>query len=118
MPQINDNSLSGAGNGGSAVRGHVCPDNFKNARQFAAYAGFAPTHTGTGCKVVMGGIPLKGNPVLKRVLYQACLAMYSRNKRLKHQPEENKDTWLARLSRRQPVKKTVCAAADKICRIS
>ena len=94
------------------------PDNFKNARQFAAYAGFAPTHTGTGGKVVMGGIPLKGNPVLKRVLYQACLAMYSRNKRLKHQPEENEDSWLARLSRRQPVKKTVCAAADKICRIS
>lgn len=94
------------------------PDNFKNARQFAAYVGFAPTHTGTGGKVVMGGIPLKGNPVLKRVLYQACLAMYSRNKRLKHQPEENEDTWLARLSRRQPVKKTVCAAADKICRIS
>ena len=94
------------------------PDNFKNARQFAAYVGFAPTHTGTGGKVVMGGIPLKGNPVLKRVLYQACLAMYSRNKRLKHPPEENEDTWLARLSRRQPVKKTVCAAADKICRIS
>ena len=44
--------------------------------------------------------------------------MYSRSKRLKHQPEESEDTWLARLSRRQPVKKTVCAAADKICRIS
>ncbi|WP_295484074.1 IS110 family transposase [uncultured Succinatimonas sp.] len=45
------------------------PDNFKNARQFTAYAGFAPTLTGTGCKVVMDGILLKGNPVLKQVLY-------------------------------------------------
>lgn len=94
------------------------PDNFKNARQFAAYAGFAPAHTGTGGRITMCGIPLKGNPVLKRVLFQACLAMCSRSKRLKHQPEESEDTWLARLSRRQPVKKTVCAAADKICRIS
>ena len=31
---------------------------------------------------------------------------------------QNENTWLARLSRRLPVKKTVCAAADKICRIA
>ena len=94
------------------------PGNFKNARQFAAYAGFAPTHTGTGGRITMGGIPLKGNPVLKRVLYQACLSLYSRNKRMKNQTVERCVTWLARLSRRLPVKKTVCAAADKICRIA
>ena len=94
------------------------PGNFKNARQFAAYAGFVPTHTGTGGRITMGGIPLKGNPVLKRVLYQACLSLYSRNKRMKNQAGQNENTWLARLSRRLPVKKTVCAAADKICRIA
>mgnify|MGYP000600432305 CR=1 FL=1 len=27
------------------------PENFKNSRQFAAYAGFAPAHTGTGGKL-------------------------------------------------------------------
>ena len=94
------------------------PENFKNSRQFAAYAGFAPAHTGTGGKIIMGGIPKKGNPILKRVLFQACLALYSRNQRAKHPAADNEDTWLKCLARRKPVKKAVCAAANKICRIA
>ena len=94
------------------------PENFKNARQFAAYAGFAPTHTGTGGKIIMGGIPLKGNPVLKRVLFQACLALYSRSKRTKGDAAETKPAWITLLSERMPVKKAVCATADKMCRIA
>ena len=66
----------------------------------------------------MGGIPKKGNPLLKRVLFQACLALYSRNQRAKHPAAYNEDTWLKCLARRKPVKKAVCAAANKICRIA
>ncbi len=70
------------------------PEIFKTARHFAAYAGFAPAHTGTGGKIVMAGIPKKGKPILKRVLFQACIALYSRNQRAKHLDEDTEDTWL------------------------
>ena len=104
------------------------PHDFKNARSFADYIGFAPAHTGTGGKKVMLGISKKGSPIAKRVLYQAALCLYvsTRDRDLKAIamiPKTKDDNtvacyWVTRLGMNKPLKKTVCACANKLCRIA
>lgn len=99
----------------------ACPDNFGNGRQFADYCGFAPCHTGTGGKVAVLGLPAKGNRCLKRVLYEPAVGMYTRAKLSlpgdDDVPEALSD-WIMSMSDRKPMKKVVCAIANKLCRIS
>ena len=96
------------------------PALFKNGRQFADYCGEAPYHTGSGGKVTILGNARKGNPVLKRTLYEGASGLYNRVKKgiesktcLYYQSD-----WILNLVCRKPRKVAICAIANKMCRIA
>lgn len=96
------------------------PTLFKNGRQFADYCGEAPYHTGSGGKVTILGNARKGNPVLKRSLYEAASGLYNRVKK----GIESKtchyyqSDWILNLVSNKPRKVAICAIANKMCRIA
>ena len=96
------------------------PALFKNGRQFADYCGETPYHTGSGGKVTILGIARKGNPVLKRSLYEGASGLYNRVKtgiesKTCHYYQSD---WILNLVRRKPRKVAICAIANKMCRIA
>lgn len=100
------------------------PSFYRNGRQFAAYCGFAPRHTGTGGKTTVLGVDSQGCHVLKRVLFQAAMALYMRTRTLPSERTREErarrylSPWVACMTARKPVKKVVCAIANRLCRIA
>ncbi|MDD7022114.1 MAG: IS110 family transposase [Aeromonadales bacterium] len=100
------------------------PSFYRNGRQFSAYSGFAPRHAGTGGKIAVLGVDSQGNHLLKRVLYEAAMSLYMRTRTLptaRTQEERRRkhvSPWVARMAERKPVKKVVCAIANRLCRIA
>lgn len=99
------------------------PTFYANGRQFAAYSGFAPRHTGTGGKITIVGVDHQGNHMLKRILFQAAMSLYMRaktpaspRKRLAGRKYISK--WIDDIALRKPIKKIVCAIANRVCRIA
>ena len=104
------------------------PKFYKNGRQFAAYAGFAPKHTGTGGETKILGVKDQGNSILKRTLFQAALSMYSHYKSALASLNKNgeldlpkvvakaKTQWFQRLSLEFSSREAACAIANKMAR--
>lgn len=100
------------------------PSLFGNGRQFAAYGGFTPRHTGTGGKITVMGVDHQGCHILKRVLFQAAMALYMRVKTPASPDPEVRaarrysSKWVDDMALRKPIKKVVCAIANRMCRIA
>jgi transposase len=87
-------------------------DNFRSARQFAAWIGLTPRLSGTGGKVQLGRISKAGNRYLRRLLTLGAtsLVRYAR-----HSPQ--KWTWIAALLARRPTRVVITAVANKLARV-
>lgn len=82
---------------------------WRNAREFASCTGLAPRHTGSGGKVVMGGISKRGNPFLRTVLTNGARAVLCSPKA----PQ-----WALTLLQRRPFNVVVVALANKMARMA
>ena len=81
---------------------------FSSGREFAAWLGVVPRHTGTGGRVRILGMSKQGNSYLRAMVIHCARAVMARQK--EHSP------WLERLMRDRPWNVAVVALANKIAR--
>ncbi|MCY4503357.1 MAG: IS110 family transposase [Alphaproteobacteria bacterium] len=84
------------------------PAAFSSGREFAAWLGLAPRHTGTGGRVRMLGISKRGDKYLRTLLIHGARAVLTRSKT----PPE----WARRLAGRRPPNVVTVAMANKTAR--
>jgi len=65
------------------------PKRFKNDRQFAAWLGLVPKHTGTGGKNLNLGISKKGDRYLRTLLVHGARSVVASVKRKYERGEKN-----------------------------
>lgn len=80
---------------------------WRNAREFASCLGLTPKHTGSGGKVIMGGLSKRGDPFLRTVLTNGARAVLSTPKA---------PPWAVSLLQRRPFNVVVVALANKMAR--
>ena len=93
------------------------PQDFRNGRQLAAWAGLVPRQFSTGGKTMLGSITKRGDSYLRGLLTQgARSAMQSA---LKRKPEKRShlEQWFVALHGRVGYHKTLVAIANKYLRI-
>ena len=95
------------------------PKQFKNGRQFAAWLGLVPRHSGTGGKNHNLGISKRGDSYLRALMVHgarsvlwACIAKKKRGAEL-----EPLETWVYRLHEKRGWNKASVALANKSARI-
>ncbi|MDZ4290904.1 MAG: IS110 family transposase [Hydrogenophaga sp.] len=81
---------------------------FSSGREFAAWLGVVPRHSGTGGRVRILGMSKQGNSYLRAMVIHCARAVMARQK--EHSP------WLERLIRERPWNVAVVALANKIAR--
>jgi transposase len=81
---------------------------FKSGREFAAWLGLVPGHTGTGGRVRLLGISKRGDKYLRTLLIHGARAVLTHSK----SPPE----WLTELVKRRPKNVAVVAMANKMAR--
>jgi transposase len=81
---------------------------FRSAREFAAWLGLVPAHTGTGGRTRMLGLSKRGDTYLRTLLIHGARSV------LTHQ--KNPDEWVLELTRRRPRNVAVVAMANKTAR--
>lgn len=96
------------------------PLQFKNGRNFAAWAGLVPGHRGTGGKNRVTGITKRGNKYLRCLLIHGARAslrtsIHRSSKGLKLDPLEK---WVLRLQERQGWNRACVALAGKNAKIA
>jgi len=84
------------------------PHAFKSGRQFSAWIGLVPAHTGTGGKTRMLGLSGRGDPYLRTLLMHGARSVLLHTK--------NPSPWLQAMLRRRPVNVVVTAIANKMAR--
>ena len=84
------------------------PAAFKSGREFAAWLGLVPRHSGTGGRVRMLGISKRGDTYLRTLLIHGARAVLTNSKA----PPD----WALRLAERRPVNVAVVALANKMAR--
>lgn len=90
------------------------PRQFKNGRQFAAWAGLTPRQRSSGGKLSLGGITKHGDVYLRTMLIQGARAVAKYvTRRSDHQA-----VWLQRLMQRRHKNVAVVAQANKIARMA
>ena len=85
------------------------PHAFKNGRQFAAWLGLVPKHTGSGGKTENQGLSKRGNTYLRWLLVQGAQAMV----RTAEKRVDNFSKWAQGLSTRK--KRPLAAVAVVVC---
>lgn len=90
----------------SAAMGRA--DAFKSGREFAAWLGLVPAHTGTGGKTRLLRISKRGDSYLRTLLIHGARSVLSNGK----QPS----AWQQQLSKRRPANVVVVAVANKMAR--
>lgn len=85
---------------------------FKSGRSFSAWIGITPEITGSGGKVVLGGITCAGDKYLRRLLYTGALSIVLLAKR-----KPKAYPWLTKLLAKKKFKQVVIAQANKMARI-
>jgi len=96
--------------GASALKAELGDGSaWKNSREFACCRGLAPSHTGTGGKVRMGGISKRGDPYLRTLLIHGA-------RNLVRAPEPPQ--WIADMLVRRPFNVVAVAVAHKLARIA
>ena len=84
------------------------PAAFRSGREFAAWLGLVPRHSGTGGRVRMLGISKRGDRYLRTLLIHGARAVLTRSKT----PPE----WALRLAERRPANVVAVAIANKTAR--
>ena len=84
------------------------PAAFRSGREFAAWLGLVPRHSGTGGRVRMLGISKRGDRYLRTLLIHGARAVLTRSKA----PPE----WALRLAERRPSNVVTVAIANKTAR--
>jgi len=84
------------------------PSAFKSGREFAAWLGLVPAHTGTGGKTRMLSISRRGDTYLRTLLIHGARAVLANGK----QPS----TWLQQIIQRRPKNVATVALANKMAR--
>ena len=87
-------------------------DNFRSARDYAAWLGLTPQPHSSGGKERLGRISKAGNRYLRRLLYLGAMARISARRR--RGPGAD---WLWRMLERKPVKVVAVALANRMARI-
>lgn len=81
---------------------------FRSGREFAAWLGVVPRHTGTGGRVRLLSISKRGNSYLRAMVIHCARAVMARQK--------ERSAWLQRVIRDRPWNVAVVALANKIAR--
>ena len=84
------------------------PATFRSGREFAAWLGLVPRHSGTGGRVRMLGISKRGNTYLRTLLIHGARAMLARGKA--------PSSWQLQLTKRRPPNVVAVAMANKTAR--
>lgn len=92
----------------AAVASMGDPKSFKSGREFAAWLGLVPKHTGTGGRIRMLGISKRGDTYLRTLLIHGARSVIANSK----QPSE----WVTNLTQRKPANVAVVALANKMAR--
>ena len=92
----------------AAVASMGDPAAFKSGREFAAWLGLVPRHSGTGGRVRMLGISKRGDTYLRTLLIHGARAVLTSSKA----PPE----WALRLAERRPANVATVALANKTAR--
>ncbi len=90
----------------AAVASMGDPKSFKSGREFAAWLGLVPKHTGTGGRIRMLGISKRGDTYLRALLIHGARSVIANSK----QPSE----WVTNLTQRRPANVAVVALANKM----
>jgi transposase len=96
------------------------PSQFKNGRNFAAWIGLVPKHTGTGGKNRILGISKRGDTYLRTLLIHGARAkLQGINRKFVNGTKlDSLEDWAYRLSQRQGSNKATVALANKNARIA
>ena len=81
---------------------------FRSGREFAAWLGLVPAHTGSGGKTRMLGMSKRGDTYLRTLLIHGARSVLTHTK--------HPDAWVQELSRRRPANVVVVAMANKTAR--
>ena len=92
----------------AAVAAMGDPAAFRSGRQFAAWLGLVPRHSGTGGRVRMLGISKRGDTYLRTLLIHGARSVFTNSKA----PPE----WALRLAERRPANVATVALANKTAR--
>ena len=92
----------------AAVAAMGDPGSFRSGREFAAWLGLVPRHSGTGGRVRTLGISKRGDRYLRTLLIHGARTALSNSKA----PPE----WALRLAERRPVNVATVALANKMAR--
>ena len=84
------------------------PAAFRSGREFAAWLGLVPRHSGTGGRVRMLGISKRGDRYLRTLLIHGARSVFTNSKA----PPE----WALRLAERRPSNVATVALASKTAR--
>ena len=84
------------------------PATFRSGREFAAWLGLVPRHSGTGGRVRMLGISKRGDTYLRTLLIHGARAMLARAKA--------PSAWQLQLTKRRPPNVVAVAMANKTAR--
>jgi transposase len=87
-------------------------DNFRSARDYAAWLGLTPQPHSSGGKERLGRISKAGNRYLRRLLYLGAMAQISA--RRSGRPGND---WLWRMLEKKPVKVVAVALANRMARV-
>ena len=87
-------------------------DNFRSARDYAAWLGLTPQPHSSGGKERLGRISKAGNRYLRRLLYLGAMAQISARR-----CRRPGDDWLWRMLERKPVKVVAVALANRMARV-
>ena len=92
----------------AAVAAMGDPGAFRSGREFAAWLGLVPRHSGTGGRVRMLGISKRGDSYLRTLLIHGARSVLANAK--------EPSTWLLRLAERRPPNVVAVALANKTAR--
>ncbi len=92
----------------AAVAAMGDPKSFKSGREFAAWLGLVPKHTGTGGRIRMLGISKRGDTYLRTLLIHGARSVIVNSK----QP----GAWVTNLTQRRAANVAVVALANKMAR--
>jgi len=87
-------------------------NDFRFAREFAAFFGLVPRQSGTGGRVKLLGISKRGDPYVRTLLVHAARAVLLAQTRGGREP----DPWLKQLLSRRPWNIVLVALANKMAR--
>ena len=92
----------------AAVAAMGDPGAFRSGREFAAWLGLVPRHTGTGGHIRVLGISKRGDPYLRTLLIHGARSVYCRARA--------RPAWASQLAGRRPQNVAIVALANKMAR--